>query len=164
MKNNKAYIAHRRNAEKLIKFGLRFVYEHGGRVPQIRELPVKLCTINYHFGTYQRYIYLLKEQKPILRRFCRNCGKFLLGNYFFCNDSCRDDYSENHIELAIQDEIEKKEAELEKPKRELAPRCKKCKEKCKVYIHKGTDPKSYTILCKKDKELVKLEAKILRRK
>ncbi len=113
----------------------------------------------------KHYITILhKKDLPFHEvRICRYCGKILLKNFFFCNMTCQENYMEEHFGLYFEDIQKRQAAELIEPEKELAFRCKHCKEKCKVYVEKGASLSSYSILCRKDKELVELEQRLLRR-
>lgn len=79
---------------------------------------------------------------------CRNCGELLKVNRFFCNSWCQDQFVDRHIDLSTIDLLNSLASE--KIIHVIAPQCKKCGEKCKVKLQKGTKKETYSIYCKKN--------------
>lgn len=85
-----------------------------------------------------------KEEKPKKIRLCRNCGKQLKFNWFFCNSECMEAYVEKRTRYLLN-------YTAEKPKKVILSECLDCDQKCKIVVRNDIDYQ-YKLICRKNKD------------
>ncbi len=153
-------------AQSLLNFVKSFTDDYG-RVPKLRELPVKKITVDYHFGSYET---LLRQAKlgemgerglPLRKegkiRHCRYCGERLpRTRWFFCppkhkenkvRNNCEKKYEEKHSVILSEKELKKK---VKKVYRKMWHKCKHCSETCKIYLPRPRKEPKADVICRAD--------------
>ena len=150
-------------AQSLLNFVKGFTDDYG-RVPKLRELPVKKITVDYHFGSYET---LLRQAKlgegglPLRKegtiRHCRWCGKRLpRTRWFFCpagykenrvRNNCQEKYKEKHSTILSEEEIKRK---VKKVYRKMWHKCKACSHDCKIYLPRPQKEPRADVICRAD--------------
>jgi len=144
-------------AQELLNFVNNFA-DSNGRFPKIRELPVKKCTVTYHFGSFETLLRIarigekeLPQRRSRKERHCRcECGKLLPRHrWFFFSEECEERYRSKD-ERGMEFEEERKPKK--KARRKMWHKCKSCKYKCKIYLSKGQREPKAKVICKADPE------------
>lgn len=150
-------------AQSLLSFVQGFTDDYG-RVPKLRELPVKKITVDYYFGSYET---LLRQAKlgegglPLRKegkiRHCRYCGKRLpRTRWFFCppkykenkvRNNCEKKYEEKHSVILSEKELKRK---VKKVYRKMWHKCKDCSHECKIYLPRPKKEPKADITCRAD--------------
>ena len=144
---------------KLLNFARNFADEQG-RFPTQEEIPMESYDVIRYFGSYEamlRAARLGKEsfplRKPGKRRYCRFCNELLLQyRWFFCDDECERKFAERDDKILAEASEEIKRLVVEKPKRRIWHRCKKCKENCKIYLPIPQKEPGAKVICKASPE------------
>ncbi|MCM8782017.1 MAG: hypothetical protein NC828_03080 [Candidatus Omnitrophica bacterium] len=87
---------HEKFREGLIKQGLVFVNSHN-KLPKVKDLRISRALLLTYFPSYFDYCEILRARlRQKKRYFCRNCGKRLDINRFFCTNSCAEEFAERY--------------------------------------------------------------------
>lgn len=143
-------------AKKLLNFARNFADEQG-RFPTLEELPMESYEIVRYFGSFENMLRVARLgeerfplRKPEKERYCRYDNKLLPRHrWFFCDNECERKFAErdNKVLTEASEEIKRL---IEKPKRRMWYRCKKCEEKCKIYLPIPLKEPEAKITCKAD--------------
>lgn len=147
-------------AQGLITFVENFIDNHG-RYPQLHELPKENNIICYYFGSLENLLQVawLGQSPPPLRkgkkkRYCRYDNKLLpQSRWFFCDDNCERKFAERDDEILTEEEIKRP---VKKPRKRMWCKCKKCEEKCKIFLPEPLEELGAKIICKVSPEYERL--------